>query len=109
MTSTGNDPYLESASVRFPAGAYESMTIEMSVDAAASSTQGQVFFLTEDDNLWNEPKSMLFDIVADGEMHTYELDMASLPSWKGMVALFRLDPGALDGAAIRVARIGFST
>ncbi|MGI9649416.1 MAG: hypothetical protein ACR2OI_12960 [Acidimicrobiia bacterium] len=107
MTSTGDDPYLHGPAVRFPGGAYQTMVITMSLEAAGPTTPGQVFFITEEDQLFDEAKSVVFNITSDGEMHTYEIDMSSSSGWAGMVALVRLDPGAVAGATISIDSISF--
>lgn len=105
--STGDDPYMESSPVRFPGPAHTTMALRMRVDAEPGSTLGQIFFVTEEDPNWDEAKSRTFNIMSDGEMHDYEIDMSSLAGWSATVTGIRLDPGAVDDATIEIDSIEF--
>lgn len=107
--SIGTDPYTESPLIQLPGALGPTMTLRMRYEpASGSGTElGQVFFRTEAEPDWGETKSVLFDIVADGEWHDYELDMLALPEWNAMVTQLRIDPGVSAGAVIEIDEISF--
>ncbi len=105
--SNGDDPYMESAAVRFPGPAHPMMVMRMGVDAAPGSTLGQIFFLTEDDPNWSEDKSVTFPITIDGETRDYEVDLSTAPGWDAIITRVRIDPGAVADATIEIDSIGF--
>lgn len=106
--STGDDPYMESGPTRFPGPGHPTMTIRMRVDAAAATTTGQVFFVTEREPDWGERNSVVFPIDSDGSMHDYEIDLSTVAGWEAIVTGVRIDPGALAGATIEIESIEFS-
>jgi hypothetical protein len=53
---------------------------------------GQLFFITDSAGNYDEAKSLRFPIQADGEFHTYVLDMSQVPGWRGVITQIRLDP-----------------
>jgi hypothetical protein len=104
MQSSGDDPYLVSAPVEFPASNYGQVSITMKV-SSGEATIGQVFFTTNDDPFWDEAKSLVFDVISDGEFHTYDLDMSTVSGWRGLVLNLRLDPVGSAGRTIEIDRI----
>lgn len=105
FTSTGDDASFISPALVMPAE-YDRLRIEMTV-AAGSATRGQVFFITEDDADYGESKSLVFDVIADGEPHAYVLDLGSVPGWDGTITRLRVDPVEVAGRAVAIDRISF--
>ena len=85
---------------------YGRLRIEMTV-AAGAGTRGQVFFVTEDDADYGESKSLVFDVIADGEPHAYVLDLGSVPGWDGTITRLRLDPVESAGRDVAIDRVWF--
>lgn len=106
-SATGSDPHTVSGAFRMPGVPNPILSVRMRLDAPAATAVGQVFFVTESDPRWDEPKSTFFDIVADGEWRTYEIDMSTLPAWNAMVTNIRLDPGDFVDAAVEIDEIRF--
>ena len=104
MQSTGADPYISSAAVEFPAEENRHISITMKV-SSGESTIGQIFFVTDLDPNYSEAKSLVFEVVADGEFHTYDLDMSSVSGWSGLVQQLRFDPVAGEEKAIEIDQI----
>ena len=104
MRSSGNDPYLVSAPVQFSADENGQLRITMKV-SSGESTVGQVFFTTDLDKDFNEAKSLVFDVISDGEFHTYDLDMSTVSGWRGLITQIRIDPVASEGRTIEIDRI----
>ena len=104
MRSTGTDPYLASPAVRFPAAGYPTLRITMAVPEGGGDT-GQVFFARDDATDFSGDRLLSFDLVTDGEMRTYELDMASAPGWEGIISRIRIDPGTRSDVDIAIERV----
>lgn len=105
LEATGEDPYAEATGLTVPAE-YDRIRIRMRHDAGLVS-RAQLFFVTSEDGLWDEPKSLLFDIRGSGEFEEYELDLSGVPGWSGTVLGIRLDP--VEGAPtfVDIDRIWF--
>ena len=89
MNSTGDDPYLGSPAISIDASTLPAIEIRMNISAGNSA---QIFFTTDLDSEFDEPKSLIFTPVADGSFHTYTLDMSSVDQWQGKITQIRLDP-----------------
>ena len=105
VESLNDDPYLVSGPTIIPAS-YHTMVITMRVPDG-SRTVGQVFFLTDTDPLWDEAKSLVFDVISDGEFHDYELDLSTVGGWEGLITRLRIDPVAVGGLTIEIAGVAF--
>lgn len=106
MQSVGDDPILNSPPFEFPASEYGRLSISMSV-SPGEPTVGQIFFLTNTDTRVDEAKSILFDVISDGEFHTYDLDMSALDSWKDIIRWMRFDPVTIPGSSVDIDQIEF--
>jgi hypothetical protein len=104
MQSNGDDPYMSSSAVEFPARDYGKLHITMKV-STGEPTVGQVFFVTDSDKEFDEAKSLVFDVISDSEFHTYDLDMSSIAGWRGLIQQIRLDPVASGGRTIEIDQI----
>jgi len=51
-----------------------------------------IFFITEDDQKWDENKKAQAGFSGDGAWHEYKIDMSGSKYWKGKVTGFRIDP-----------------
>jgi len=105
IESLDDDPYMSSATTTIPSS-FDTMIITMRVPKGPN-TFGQVFFLTDTDPLWDEAKSVVFDVIADGEFRDYTLDLSGLDGWSGLINRLRIDPVAAAGLTIDVDRITF--
>jgi len=108
MQSTGDDPYMVSPGVEFPASQYSTLNITMSVSGGDLAALGQVFFTTDTDAALDENKSLVFDVLASGEFKTYELDMSASSGWQGIIQQIRLDPADAAGLTIEIDSITVS-
>jgi hypothetical protein len=122
--STGNDPFIFSPNIPYfkysefsgrwgtgiEAEAFPNIEIRLKVSKGSSA---QLFFIgvlpeyIEDYN-FDEEKSLSFRITADGEFHTYVLDMTQVPKWSGDIEQLRLDPTDAQ-ASIEIDYIRFLT
>ncbi|NOH13431.1 MAG: hypothetical protein HND51_17475 [Chloroflexi bacterium] len=106
MRSTGEDPHMGSPLLTVVAVQNSKITIEMKVSPGEQS-EGQLFFITDSDGEWGEAKSVFFPVIADGEFHTYELDMSTIEGWQGIVTQIRLDPLYTPDSVIEIDSIVF--
>jgi hypothetical protein len=104
MVSSGDDPYMSSSAVEFPAHDYGTLSITMKV-SEGDPTIGEIFFLTDTDSTWDGDKYLVFDVISDGEFHTYDLDMSSIGEWRGLIQQIRIDPVVRAGRTIEIDRI----
>lgn len=60
-----------------------------------SKLSGNILFITEDDNKWNEAKRIIFKCFDDGKLHTYNVDMSKNKNWKGIITQLRITPAVI--------------
>jgi hypothetical protein len=106
MESTGDDPFMVSSPITVPADEYNQLGIRMKI-SDGGSTGGQLFFVTDADSEWSESKSLVFDVIGDGEYHDYVLDLSTVEGWAGLITQLRLDPVWDQGRIIDVDIIAF--
>jgi hypothetical protein len=88
--STGSDPYMGSPdALSIDAATLSLIELRMKVSAG---TLGELFFITDSDEVYDGNKSLLFSVIADGQFHTYTLDMSVVSQWQGTIRQLRLDP-----------------
>ena len=97
--SNGEDPYVASASTWVNSNTTDYVWVRMSQTVG---TAGQIFYITETDNTWDEDKSQWFSINADGNMHDYFIDLGSLPETYGVITQVRLDPTTVTGSDMEI-------
>ena len=106
-SSIGDDPYTESAEIRVTGRSFPTLSITMRVDDDNVERLGQVFFRTENDPTWSEAQSVTFPVDADGEWHTYDIDMSQAEGWAGTVIQLRFDPVDRGGLDLAIDQISF--
>jgi hypothetical protein len=88
--STGSDPYMGSPdALSIDAATLSLIEFRMKVSAG---TLGELFFITDSDEVYDGNKSLPFSVIADGQFHTYTLDMSVVSQWQGTIRQLRLDP-----------------
>jgi len=107
VTSTSNDPLLNSPATYLAAEAYDAIVVRMRItpgEGQTGVTTGQLFWSTVDRAVC-EGLSLSFEVSVDGEWHEYVLPVADNPEWKGTIDRLRLDPVAAPGLKIDIDRI----
>lgn len=104
-TSSGVDPYVESAATWVNTRERRWVLISMS---STSGTTGQVFFQTETDATWTAGKSATFTVIPDGTLRDYVVDMSQSTEYRGVVTRYRLDPTSDAGATLAINSFGAS-
>lgn len=99
--ATGNDPFAHS-----PAS-WANTTLSPYVWVRMRQTAGtaaQIFYITDADPVWNEAKSKVFPITADGNYYDYFVDLDSA-SHKGVITQVRLDPTMVSGSNMGIDHV----
>lgn len=102
MVSTADDPYFSTTGLQIPA-AYSRATVTMAVDGGDNFAQ--LFFIADNELAYSEETQIGFEVVGDGEMHTYDLDLSSIPAWDGSITALRFDPVTTADTTVRIDRI----
>jgi hypothetical protein len=81
---------------------------------APGAMVAQLFWTTdtEDDNSlggYSESQSIQFDVAADDQFHTYELDLSSCPGYQDLIVNLRFDPvvWGSDGDCVDIMAISY--
>ena len=96
--SAGPDPYLVSPPIRFHAAGAKVVEIELKLPRRdylpPDQSEGSLFWLTEDQSNWSSQRELRFPLQADGQWHTYRLELPPNLAWvrSGLVRKLRLDP-----------------
>ena len=71
--------------------------------------RGEVFWTVRGDGQFSTRRRVEFTIIPDGKLHTYELDLASSPGYRGTITGLRFDPVAegAEGDEVRIESISW--
>jgi len=100
-TSSGADPYVESAATW--ANTRERRWVHVRMSQTAGTT-AEIFFQTEAFPTYTGDKSVSFPIIADGVMRDYVVPMAQSSNYKGVITKWRFDPTDQAGSTMVVDR-----
>ena len=98
----GRQSWLISPPLDIPADDLGFLAVRMAVEAGE---RGRVFCVNAAQSGYD---TMEFPLRADGQMHTYHLDMASLGRWKDSVVLLGIEPSDLSGTEVQIESIVLS-
>lgn len=92
--TTAGDPALASPPLTVRAAEFRSVRFRLRLTAGegkAATDHGQIYWSTE-----QIPESAAtganFDVLADGQWHEHEVDLAKNPRWRGRITRLRFDP-----------------
>ena len=115
--ATGPDPLMMGPICAFQAADVPKLYIRAAyhlTDPTPSQLRGEIYW--ETNNGWGDSTEVFsatqrcgFDIIADGQYHTYELNLASVGTWSGLITALRFDPamGANTGDYVDVQYISY--
>jgi len=83
-------PRLEGPTQCWPAE--PSPVVEMEIAYRGQATQARVFWKRLDDDRFDLKKSRTWNPIADGEFHTYRLNLAESPAYRGLITGLALEP-----------------
>lgn len=96
LEATGGDPYLIFPGNPFSGLPQRKVILSMKVEHAERERDiGQIFWITEDNKIWGDANRYItFDVIADGGMHTYEIDLSQKKEWllSPAILFVRFDP-----------------
>ncbi len=95
-----------------PAGFWRAKDVPKLYLRAAFQTkqnQAQLFWKTHAEQHFNGGKSKTFTVQTDGKYRTYEIDLAGLPEYKGVITGLRLDPvfSGSKGDGVKIKSISY--
>lgn len=90
-TTTASDPYMVRTSCEVPASTVKQIRLRMSLTAGLNA-DAQFFWTTADSLSLDEPKSMRFRTIPDGQFHEYVIPVGESRLWQGTITSVRLDP-----------------
>ena len=88
------DPQMWSPRTAFRAAEAPKLYIRAAFQIAnpAGRANGQVFWEANNTGGLSQAQSIIFPVVADGQYHTYELDLAATGNYSGLITQLRFDP-----------------
>lgn len=91
-----NDPFITGPPMKLPADRLRFIKFDMALPAGVGTT-AQLFFTTADMKNFAGDTRLDFKVTADGEFHSYVLDMGKNAKWQGEITRLRLDPTVSAG------------
>ena len=89
----GNDPIMRGPTCAFlteeVATLYISAAYHLQDD---SHTRAQLFWDLNNEGVFSEEQSIRFDIIPDGEYHTYKIELNTSTAYRGLISQLRFDP-----------------
>ena len=111
VSLNSSDPQMWSPPCAFAAASVPKLYIRAAYQIAhpAGRATGQLFWATNGAG-FSEACSAIFPVVADGQFHTYELNLASSTNYTGLITQLRFDPAfnGESGDFVDVAAISSS-
>lgn len=103
----GDDPQLLGPAAFWQAKDAPVLTIRAAYHTGPA--RAVVFWSRHDAPGFSENRRMEFEVVPDGRMHTYRLDLSRSPEYRGIITGLRFDPApsGKPGDWVRVRSIGF--
>ncbi len=87
---SGPDPYLVRNLLSVDGSQVPTLRLRMRLTVG---TTGQLFWSTEQSPGFDEPRTLAFVLIPDGQFHEYRLEVGRLPAWSGeTITGLRLDP-----------------
>jgi hypothetical protein len=100
VSLNGNDPQMWASPTAFYATNVPNLYIRAAYQIAqpAGRAYGQVFWETNGTGGFSQAQSIIFPVLADGQFHTYPVNLAASNNYSGLVTQLRFDP-AFNGVA----------
>ena len=99
VKSEGGSPIVMSPLLNVPAAENPIISVRMAVDEGST---GAIYCMS---NERNGSETVSFPIRADGRMHSYNIDVASLGGWRGRILMVGLGPTDAPDAEVTVESI----
>ncbi len=107
MTVTNGDPFMHSPNgLNADAATYP--YIHVRANNLTNATEGELFFITQNDNVWNGAKRISFPLQGSGAgFQDYIINLSQFAEWKGVITQVRLDPSIGNNGQFNIDRIAF--
>ncbi|XSG75823.1 hypothetical protein ACP8Y2_02235 [Herpetosiphon llansteffanensis] len=83
------DPHLLSPRITLDSAQWSKLEITMAT--SLPNQHGQLYWMAPGEGA-TEDRSVAWDVIGDGALHTYTLDLSQIPTWQGQIGMLRLDP-----------------
>ena len=106
----GQDPQTVGPNCFWNAEDHPILSITAAYSSNLSSQVGQIFWNSVGvGDYFDEQNSLSFKVAADGQYHTYNLDLTKATTYKGPLYGLRFDPvfNGIPGASVRIKAISF--
>lgn len=94
----GSDPGISGPLSTSRAEDVPTLYISAAYHLGSSTAVGQLFWEVDNAGGFSEEQSLRFNVIPDGQFHTYALDLSSCSSYHGLISQLRFDP-ILSGSA----------
>lgn len=89
----GNDPMLHGPTCAWRAEDVPTLYLSAAYHlAGGTAANAQLFWEINNEGVFRESQSVRFDVIPDGEFHTYRIDFDSFSTYKGLISRLRFDP-----------------
>lgn len=95
----GADPHLLSPPLDLNTASWSALEVTMATTLPGQ--HGQIYWIAPAAAA-TEERSVSWELIPDGAMHTYILPLSELPGWRGTLGLLRIDPVVAGDGAGRV-------
>ncbi|MFO7975359.1 MAG: glycoside hydrolase family 99-like domain-containing protein [Candidatus Hydrogenedentota bacterium] len=107
FTTTSADPALQVRTLGLQAAEFPRLTITMQVTGSLPGTIAGQLFWSETGAAISEATSVHFPIETEEAMHTYTLNLAKHPRWRGEITSLRFDPCNIANVTVTIDEIRF--
>ncbi len=91
--STGVDPYIFGPMLQsIDSSKFTKINLRMKIAKVSSETTGQIYFITDQDQNWDENKKIEYRIKESGNFEEYSIDISKNANWKEIIKGLRIDP-----------------
>ena len=102
-----SDPAIVVSTGGFRAKAFTRAVVRMQVIGdIGQGDHGQIFF-SVGGRAMTETTSLHFPLATDGKMHTYAIDLTTIPRWRNRITILRFDPCSARDVEVVVDEIRF--
>ena len=107
FTTTSRDPAVGVSLSRVAADQFPYVIVRMRVENLQKDDQAQLFWAGVTSPI-SEVNSVRFDLVNDGQYHTYVLPVGDNPRWRGRLQSLRFDPCGAEGVRVSIEQVRLS-
>ena len=101
---TGKNTWLFSPKINLDASQNNILEVELKT----AKDIGVYCYFRNPENAFSADKGIVQRIKGSGDFQTVRFDLRRLPTWKGVIDSFRLDPGTVEGNEVIIRRVRFS-